>query len=309
MPASPPCVRAPAAPGRSGKPSPAGRRTAPPATVVGAGLIDVRMSFDAKAFLRTLTEEPGVYRMIGEGEVVLYVGKAKNLKRRVSSRIPAHPAQSAHRDHGRAGGARGYHRHPLEAEALILENNSSRALGRNTTSCFGTTSLTLYRYRRRFSRRSTITAAAFRKGVRYFGPFPQLSWAVRETLHLMQKIFRLRTCEDTTFSNRSRPCLLHQIQRCTGPCVGLIDKDAYAADVQLASLFLSGRHGDVVDDLSQRMQAASDELAFEQAAVYRDQIRNLQAVLHKQFVEIAKARMWTCSPRWSGAARCASIWR
>jgi excinuclease ABC subunit C len=123
--------------------------------------------------------------------------------------------------------------------------------------------------------------------VRYFGPFPN-SWAVRESLHLMQKIFRLRTCEDSTFSNRSRPCLLHQIQRCTGPCVGLIDKDAYAADVQLASLFLNGRHGDVVTTLSRRMQEASDALAFEKAVVYRDQIRNLQAVLHKQFVESAK---------------------
>lgn len=246
------------------------------------------MSFDAKAFLRTLTEEPGVYRMIGEGDAVLYVGKAKNLKRRVSSyfqrtqlspRIAIMVGQVLRVDITATRS---------EAEALILENNLIKSLGPKYNILFrddksypyialsGGDFPQIYYHR-----------GGFRKGERYFGPFPN-SWAVRETLHLMQKIFRLRTCEDTTFSNRSRPCLLHQIQRCTGPCVGLIDKEAYASDVRLASLFLNGRHGDVVDDLSRRMQAASDELAFEKAVVYRDQIRNLQAVLHKQFVESAK---------------------
>lgn len=246
------------------------------------------MAFDAKAFLRTLTEEPGVYRMIGADETVLYVGKAKNLKRRVSSyfqrtqlspRIAIMVGQVERVDTTATRS---------EAEALILENNLIKSLGPKYNILFrddksypyialsGGDFPQIYYHR-----------GGFRKGVRYFGPFPN-SWAVRESLHLMQKIFRLRTCEDTTFANRSRPCLLHQIQRCTGPCVGLIDKEAYAADVQLASLFLNGRHGDVVDDLSRRMQAASDALAFEKAVVYRDQIRNLQAVLHKQFVESAK---------------------
>ncbi len=246
------------------------------------------MTFDAKSFLRTLTEEPGVYRMIGEGDVVLYVGKAKNLKRRVSSyfqrtqlspRIAIMVGQVVRVDTTATRS---------EAEALILENNLIKSLGPKYNILFrddksypyialsGGEFPQIYYHR-----------GGFRKGVRYFGPFPN-GWAVRESLHLMQKIFRLRTCEDTTFANRSRPCLLHQIQRCTGPCVGLISKEAYAADVQLASLFLNGRHTDVIDDLSQRMQAASDALAFEKAVVYRDQIRNLQAVLHKQFVESAK---------------------
>jgi len=246
------------------------------------------MSFDAKAFLRTLTEEPGVYRMIGADEVVLYVGKAKNLKRRVSSyfqrtqlspRIAIMVSQVLRVDTTATRS---------EAEALILENNLIKSLGPKYNILFrddksypyialsGGDFPQIYYHR-----------GGFAKGVRYFGPFPN-SWAVRESLHLMQKIFRLRTCEDSTFSNRSRPCLLHQIQRCTGPCVGLIDKEAYAADVQTASLFLNGRHTEVIDDLSKRMLEASDALAFEKAAMYRDQIRNLQAVLHKQFVESAK---------------------
>ncbi|WP_374246258.1 excinuclease ABC subunit UvrC [Zoogloea sp.] len=246
------------------------------------------MSFDAKAFLRTLTEEPGVYRMIGEGDAVLYVGKAKNLKRRVSSyfqrtqlspRIAIMVGQVVRVETTATRS---------EAEALILENNLIKRLGPKYNILFRDDksypyiALSAGDFPQIYYHRG-----GFKKGERYFGPFPN-SWAVRETLHLMQKIFRLRTCEDTTFSNRSRPCLLHQIHRCTGPCVGLIDKDAYAGDVRLASLFLNGRHGDVVDDLSRRMQAASDELAFEKAVVYRDQIRNLQAVLHKQFVESAK---------------------
>ena len=246
------------------------------------------MSFDAKAFLRTLTEEPGVYRMIGEGDVVLYVGKAKNLKRRVSSyfqrtqlspRIAIMVGQVVRVDTTATRS---------EAEALILENNLIKSLGPKYNILFRDDKSYPYiaisgdEFPQIFYHRG-----GFKKGVRYFGPFPN-SWAVRDTLHLMQKIFRLRTCEDSTFSNRSRPCLLYQIQRCTGPCVGMIDKEAYAADVRLASLFLGGRHGDVVDDLSRRMQEASDRLAFEQAAAYRDQIRNLQAVLHKQFVESAR---------------------
>jgi excinuclease ABC subunit C len=122
---------------------------------------------------------------------------------------------------------------------------------------------------------------------RYFGPFPN-SWAVRESLHLMQKIFRLRTCEDSTFSNRSRPCLLHQIQRCTGPCVGLVStRMPTRRRAAWPACSSTGATREVVDDLSaacRRPRCAG----FEEAAVYRDQIRNLQAVLHKQFVESAR---------------------
>ncbi len=245
-------------------------------------------AFDAKAFLRTLTEEPGVYRMIAADESVLYVGKAKNLKRRVSSyfqrtqlspRIALMVAQVARVDITATRS---------EAEALILENNLIKSLGPKYNILFRDDKSYPYialsggAFPRIFYHRG-----GFARGVRYFGPYPN-SWAVRESLHLMQKLFRLRTCEDTTFNNRSRPCLQYQIQRCTGPCVGIISQEGYAADVALASLFLNGRHGDVIDDLSRKMQEASDRLAFEQAVVYRDQIRNLQAVLHKQYVETTR---------------------
>jgi len=111
---------------------------------------------------------------------------------------------------------------------------------------------------------------------------------VRESIHLLQKTFQLRTCENTVFANRSRPCLLHQIKRCTAPCVGLVEPEAYAADVKLATRFLDGQASEVIDDLTSRMQAAAERLAFEEAAACRDQVRVLQAVLHKQFVDSRK---------------------
>tara|TARA_Y100001935_G_C17297598_1_gene507112 strand:- start:368 stop:2188 length:1821 start_codon:yes stop_codon:yes gene_type:complete len=245
--------------------------------------MDKSEKFDHKIFLNSVTHRPGVYQMIGKAERILYIGKAKNLHKRLSSyflratntRIASMVSQIKEIQVTITH---------TEAEALILENNLIKkhkpkynVLLRDDKSY-----PYIYLSSHEFPRLSFHRGSRKQKGS-YFGPYPS-SGAVRETLKLLQKLFPVRQCEDSYYMNRSRPCLQYQIERCTAPCVGLVSTERYESDVKDITLFLKGRASDVVDRWVAKMEIASKALNYEEAAKLRDQISNLKIIQERQYV-------------------------
>ncbi|HHX06324.1 MAG TPA: excinuclease ABC subunit UvrC, partial [Pseudomonas sp.] len=242
-------------------------------------------SFDASAFLRTCTQHPGVYRMFSADQQLLYIGKAKNLKNRLSSyfkttvnapKTAALVAKIASIELTVTAN---------ETEALLLEQTLIKQwrppyniLLRDDKS-YPYVILSNNSFPRLGIHRGSKKAPG-----KYFGPYPS-SGAIRESLSLLQKAFKVRQCEDSFYNNRSRPCLQYQIKRCKAPCVGLVDADEYAEDVRLSVMFLEGRSNALTDELTRNMEQAAEQLEFEKAAAARDQIALLRRVQDQQSME------------------------
>jgi len=264
--------------------------------------------FDGKAFVSTLTTSPGVYRHFDAAGELLYVGKASNLRKRVGSyflkprmepRIAAMVAQIARVDITVTR---------TEGEALLLESQLIKSLKPRYNILLRDDKSYPYIY---LSSGEDYPRLAFHRGARnlpgrYFGPYPS-TYAVRESLNLMQKLFKVRQCEDSYFRNRSRPCLQHQIGRCTAPCVQLISVEDYRSDVRHAEMFLEGRSNAVIDELAESMEQASKALQFERAAKLRDQVAALRQLQAQHHVQGANADMDVIGCRIEAGMACVSV--
>ena len=241
--------------------------------------------FDPKAFLKTVTSQPGVYRMYDASGTVIYVGKAKDLKKRLASyfrvQVSSRKTETLVKNIAQIDVTVTH----TETEALLLEHNYIKLYQpRYNVLLRDDKSYPLIFLSADNHPRITVHRGAKHAKGEYFGPFPN-SYAVRETLALLQKLFPIRQCENSVYSNRSRPCLQYQIGRCLGPCVkGLVSEQDYKDQVDYVRLFLEGKDQQVVTQLVNRMEEASKDLRFEDAGRIRDQIQAVRRVTERQFV-------------------------
>lgn len=264
--------------------------------------------FDAKAFLSRVTDKPGVYRMYDATDTVIYVGKAKDLKKRLSSyfrtQVNSRKTEALVKCIANIDVTITH----TETEALLLEHSYIQRYQPRYNVLLRDDKSYPYIYLSgdKHPRLASYRGAKHAKG-EYFGPFPN-SFAVRETLALMQKLFPIRQCEDSVYRNRSRPCLQYQIGRCLAPCVkGYVSDEEYAQQVNYVRLFLSGDDTQVIDGLVKRMEAASQELHFEEAARIRDQIQAVRQVTEKQFVANIGDDLDVISVAFNGAIACVYV--
>ena len=241
--------------------------------------------FDSKAFLARLTRRPGIYQMFNSAGEILYIGKAKNLKNRVGSYFRSSGLNiKTQALVGRIADIQVTITNS-ETEALLLEQNLIKQYRPPYNILLRDDKSYPYIF---VSEGQTYPAVRFHRGAkrqkgRYFGPFPS-SGAVRDSLALLQKVFRIRQCDESFFKNRLRPCLQYQIKRCSAPCVEIISPEHYQADIRRAMMFLEGKSNAIMSELARLMESAAGELKFEEAAAYRDQISSLQKVQEQQYV-------------------------
>ncbi|MFC1588768.1 excinuclease ABC subunit UvrC, partial [Pseudomonadota bacterium] len=265
-------------------------------------------AFDSKAFLKTVTSKPGVYRMYDAEDKILYVGKAKNLKNRLSSYFrntglsPKTSVMVTHIDHIEVMVTH------TEGEALILESNLIKEFHPRYNILMRDDKSYPYIY---VSDTTAYPGMAIHRGARkkpgrYLGPYPNAG-AVRDTINLLQRTFKIRQCEDSYFRNRSRPCLQYQIKRCSGPCVGYISEHAYKQDVHHALLFLEGKSQQIITELVAAMEKAASKHNYEKAAVYRDQIQNLQKIAERQNISAEKGDIDVIACATEGGQACITV--
>jgi excinuclease ABC subunit C len=266
------------------------------------------MPFDSKAFLKNVTGKPGIYRMYNAEGKVLYVGKARNLKKRLQSYFRSTGLSSKTELLMSKVADIDVTVTHTESEALLLENNLIKEYRPRYNVLLRDDKSYPYIYISDKDKypRIDLHRGARKKPGRYLGPYPNAG-AVRETINLLQKTFRIRQCEDSYFRNRSRPCLQYQIKRCTAPCVNLISEQAYRQDIKHALLFLEGKSSQIIEELVASMEKSAKKRNYEKAAVYRDQISNLKAITERQHVSAEKGDIDIIACATEGGQACIQV--